>query len=166
MTVKLDSKLMSLCIEMISFSAFVFAKSFWLCHLGVGGDREKELRWNTAKEGKGKGLEPDWRVRDLPCVPTGHSGPALFGPTKGDFGICTLMWFTLTVYEATEILHYLTDWSFLTNKPLRKLRLCCVHIKYSTNCLALLNLSCINRLFVLMTMPLACQMIRKWFWMS
>lgn len=55
---------------------------------------------------------------------------------------------------------------FPDRQAVKKAQLCCIHIKYSTDCLALLHLSCISRLFVLMTAPLACQMIRKCFWIS
>lgn len=125
-----------------------------------------ELGWNTAKQGKGKGLGSHLMVRDLPCIQTGLVGPEL--PTSSKWGFWNIYLNVIhTNCEAAEILHhYLTYWSFLTNKQWRELRLCCMHIKYSTNCLALLNLSCINRLFVLVTVPLACQMIRKWFWIS
>lgn len=58
MTVKLDSKLMSLCIEMISFFRLCVCEKF-LTLRSEGEPAEKEWEQNTAKEGKGKAPAKD-----------------------------------------------------------------------------------------------------------
>lgn len=123
----------------------------------------KELRQNGRRgEGQGQvGRGLSNLARDLPWIQTGLLGPKT-GQVRHMGGLQSIFYCD-SHNEATETLHYLRVWCFLTNKRWRTRRLCRMHIKYSTNCLALLNLSCINRLFVLMMVPSACQMIRKWF---
>lgn len=146
---------------MISLSTFVCVESFWLWNL-----RGKQWKGNwgkTAEEGKGKGQVDRGLsnlVRDLPWIQTGLLGSRTV-QVRHRGGLESI--FYCDSHEATETLYYLRVWSFLTNKRWRMRRLCRMHIKYSTNCLALLNLSCINRLFVLMMVPSARQMIRKRF---
>lgn len=147
---------------MISLPTFVCVESFWLWNL-----REKQWKRNwgrTAEKGKERGQVDRGLanlVRDLPWIQTGLLGSKTVQIRH--MGGLESIFYCDSHNEATETLYYLRVWSFLTSKQWRTRRLCRMHIKYSTNCLPLLNLSCINRLFVWMMVPSACQMIRKRF---
>lgn len=71
---KLDSKLMSLCIEMISFFCLCVCEKF-LTLRSEGEPAEKEWEQNTAKEGKGgapaKDEKSDLMARAQPLVQMG-----------------------------------------------------------------------------------------------